>query len=137
MRVLGGITPIMSDRERYGWITGRVLLSLIFILSGLGKLANLGGTAGYMASAGMPATWFFLPAAILLELGGGIVLATGYGTRLGTVALLVFIVPATLIFHNFWAVTGPEHQMQMIHFMKNLAIMGGLLLVLFAPQPAP
>ncbi len=127
----------MTDRERYGWIVGRVFLSLIFVLSALGKLADLGGTAGYMTNAGMPAVWFFLPMAILLELGGGITVATGYGARLGAIALLVFLVPATCIFHSFWALHGPERQMQMIHFMKNLSIMGGLLLVLFARESAP
>jgi putative oxidoreductase len=127
----------MTDRERYGWIAGRVLLSLIFILSALGKLADLGGTAGYMAKAGMPAVWFFLPMAILLELVGGITVATGYGARPGAVALLVFLLSATLIFHGFWAVHGPDRQMQMIHFMKNLSIMGGLLLILFARDSTP
>ena len=122
--------------ERYAWIAGRVLLSTIFILSALGKLADLGGTAGYMRAAGMPMIWFFLPMAILLELGGGLAILTGFGARIGVLALIVFLVPTTLIFHAFWAAPAAEHQMQMINFMKNLSILGGLLLVMPASVAA-
>jgi putative oxidoreductase len=119
----------MSEGERYTLLAGRVLLSTIFILSALGKLADLGGTAAYMRAAGMPMVGFFLPMAILLELGGGLAILTGFAPRIGALALIVFIVPATLIFHAFWAASPADHQMQMIHFLKNLSILGGLLLV--------
>jgi putative oxidoreductase len=56
-------------------------------------------------------------------------LLLGCCTRLGTLALIVFLIPATVIFHDFWSVEGPEQQLQMAHFMKNLAILGGLLVV--------
>ncbi len=126
----------MTDRARYGWIAGRVLLSLIFILSALGKLANLGGTAQFMAAAGIPLTRLFLAGAIVFELGGGIFVATGYRARVGALALIVFLIPTTLIFHDFWTVSGLERQTQLINFMKNFAIMGGLLLVVFARDEA-
>ena len=70
-----------------------------------------------------------LPAAAVLELAGGLSLLLGFRARLGALALVLFLVPTTLIFHNFWAYQGPEAQNQMIHFMKNLALMGGLLVV--------
>jgi putative oxidoreductase len=127
----------MTDREQFAWRAGRVLLSLIFILSALGKLADLSGTAAFMRAAGMPAVWLFLPAAIVLELGGGLAILTGYGMRLGVAALIVFLIPATLIFHPFWQESGMARMGQMINFMKNLAIMGGLLIVVPASAERP
>jgi putative oxidoreductase len=87
-----------------------------------------------MASKGMPFVTFFLGAAIVLELGGGLLVALGYRARLGAFALAVFVVPTTLIFHDFWTLTGPDYQLQMIMFLKNLSMLGGLLLVMaFGP----
>ena len=113
------------------WLTllGRILLSLIFILSGLGKIGDWSGTAGSMAAKGMVAVPFFLTMAILFELGGGLTVLLGFKGRLGAWALVFYLIPVSLIFHNFWAFTGAEQRMQVINFLKNLAIMGGLLLV--------
>ena len=113
------------------WLTllGRILLSLIFILSGFGKIADWSGTASSMSAKGMVAVPFFLTMAILFELGGGLSVLLGFKARWGALALICFLIPATLIFHNFWAFTGAEQRMQMINFLKNLAIMGGLLLL--------
>ena len=108
-------------------VAGRVLLSFIFVLSGLDKIANWSGTAQYLASRGMVAVPFFLVMAILFELAGGLSVLTGFKARWGALALAMFLIPVTAIFHNFWAFEGMERQMQLIHFMKNLAIMGGLL----------
>jgi putative oxidoreductase len=117
-------------------LAGRGLLSLIFLLSAFGKATSWEGTAGYMASKNMPAIPFFLTMALLFELFGGLSVLTGYKTRIGALALIVFLIPTTLIFHNFWAYQGMEQQMQMINFLKNLAIIGGLLLVTaFGPGP--
>jgi putative oxidoreductase len=111
-------------------LCGRILLSVIFIFSGFGKLMDWSGTAAGMENHGMVAVPFFLAGAIALELGGGLSVLLGWKCRWGAVALLVFIVPATLIFHNFWVVDETAARMnQMAHFMKNIAIMGGLLLV--------
>ncbi len=123
--------------ERYFSVVGRILLSLIFLLSGIGKIADWPGTAGYMASMGMPAIPFFLTMALLFELAGGVSLLVGFKARLGALGLIVFLIPTTLIFHNFWAYAGMERQMQLINFLKNLAILGGLSLVAaFGPGPA-
>ena len=113
------------------WLTllGRILLSLIFILSGLGKIGDGSGTAGSMAAKGMVAVPFFLTMAILFELGGGLTVLLGFKALLGAWALVFYLIPVSLIFHNFWAFTGAEQRMQVINFLKNLAIMGGLLLV--------
>lgn len=110
-------------------LAGRILLSSIFISSGISKIFNWEGTAGYMASAGMPLVPLFLLGAIAFEVLGGLSVLLGLFPRLGALALAAFLVPTTVIFHNFWAFEGQERAMQMISFMKNLAILGGLFIV--------
>jgi putative oxidoreductase len=108
-------------------LLGRFLLSFIFLLSAVGKLSQFNGTAQMMEGKGMLLAPFFLVMAILFELIGGLSILLGYKARIGALMLIVFLIPATLIFHNFWAYTGGEHMAQMTNFLKNLAIMGGLL----------
>lgn len=108
-------------------LSGRILLSAIFVMSGFAKIADWSGTANYMAAEGMTAIPFFLTMAILIEVGAGLGLLTGCGTRVSAATLFLFLIPTTLVFHDFWTLEGSERQMQMIQFMKNLAIMGGLL----------
>jgi putative oxidoreductase len=108
-------------------LVGRILLGLIFVMSGLGKLGNFAGTAGFMASKGMPAATLFLVGAIAIEILGGLSVLAGFKTRWGAAALIVFLVPATLIFHKFWGLSPMETQMQMANFLKNVSIGGGLL----------
>jgi putative oxidoreductase len=117
-------------------IVGRVLLSLIFLMSAFGKLTNWSGTVEYMASKELPAIPVLLIAAILFEGLGGLSVLTGFKARLGALALVVFLLIVTPIFHNFWAYTGQEQQAQMINFLKNVAILGGLLTVV-ARGPGP
>lgn len=119
----------MTNIARITPLLGRSLLALIFVVSGFGKIGGWHQTAEYMASKGMPIVPFFLVAAILLEIGGGLSVLVGLKARIGAAALVTFLIPATLIFHNFWALNGMEQQMNMIMFMKNMAILGGLLLV--------
>ncbi|MBN8483970.1 MAG: DoxX family protein [Sphingomonadales bacterium] len=110
-------------------LTGRILLALIFLLSGLGKLADPAGTAAYVASAGLPAPVLAAWGAAILETVGGIVLIVGFRTRIVALALAGFSVIAAVFFHAQFA-----DQNQMIHFLKNLAIAGGLLqLAAFGP----
>jgi putative oxidoreductase len=110
--------------QKVGFLMGRILLSAIFLMSGLGKLTNFTGTQQYMANYGMPMTKFFLICAIILEIGGGLSTLLGYRAKWGALALVIFLIPATLIFHTRFS-----DQIQMIMFMKNLAIMGGLVLI--------
>ncbi len=122
--------------QRYFPVVGRFLLALIFVLSGWGKIAGFEGSVAYMASKGMPFPQFLLPGAILIELGGGLVLMIGWNARWAALAIFLFCIPTTLIFHNYWAVPPEQAQNQMIHFLKNLAVMGGLLYVVaFGPGP--
>ena len=104
-------------------LAGRILLALLFIVSGFGKITGWDGTAGYMASKGMPMVPVFLALTILMELGGGVLLAIGFKVRWVAAAFVLFLIPVTFIFHP------PGDAAQQISFLKNLAIMGGMLMV--------
>jgi putative oxidoreductase len=104
--------------------SGRVALASIFILSGVGKIAALDATRGYIQSVGLPFADVALWAAIAIELLGGIALAVGFKTRFAALLLAGFSIAAAALFHSQVA-----DQNQMIHFMKNVAIAGGLLQV--------
>ncbi len=115
----------MEWLKSFAILIGRILLVLIFLKSGLGKIGNFEGTAQSMASHGMPYTHFFLVGAIFFELVGTITVILGYFARFGAVLLLIFLIPTTLIFHNIFR----DPQM-MIHFMKNVSMFGGILVLL-------
>lgn len=102
--------------------TGRILLSLIFITSGFGKITGYAGTQGYMESAGVPGA--LLPLVIAVELLGGIALLLGWRTRIVAFLLAGFTLLSALLFH--W---DPGNQQQYIQFMKNVAITGGFLMI--------
>jgi putative oxidoreductase len=102
-------------------IAARVLMSQIFIISGIGKITGYAGTQAYMAKMGVPGA--LLPLVILTEVGGGLALLFGFKTRWVALALAGFTLLSGLIFHLDFT-----DQMQMINFMKNLAIAGGLLM---------
>ena len=117
-------TPALRDAAL---LAGRILLAAMFILGGWGKIGGYAGTQAYMASKGVPG--MLLPLVILTELGGGLAILAGFQTRLVAILLAGFTLLAGLIFHYL-----PADQMQMILFMKNLAIAGGFL-ALFAAGP--
>ena len=116
--------------KTYGPLAGRILLALIFVISGFEKITGFAGTVGYIASKGLPLPQLAAIGAIIVELGGGILLIIGWQTRWAATAMFLFLIPTTLIFHNFWAVDAAQVQGQTIHFMKNLCIMGGMLYVM-------
>ncbi|MFB6248545.1 MAG: DoxX family protein [Salinibacter sp.] len=105
-------------------LLGRVLLGLIFVMSGLTKITGFEATQQQMAAQGMPLTAVFLVGAIAVEVLGGLSVILGLWARVGAAALFLFLIPATLIVH-----TDFSQQTQLIMFLKNLSIMGGLLLV--------
>lgn len=103
---------------------GRVLIALIFIASGLGKIAAPGATQGYIASAGLPLPMISYLLAVIVEVGGGIAILFGYRVRITSLVVAVFTLATAVLFHSNLA-----DQNQMIHFLKNVAIVGGLLQV--------
>ncbi|HKQ26266.1 MAG TPA: DoxX family protein [Burkholderiales bacterium] len=115
----------MEIVRMYGPLVGRVLLALIFIIAGFGKLTGFEGTVGYIQSVGLPAPQLAAIVAIVVELGGGIMLVIGWKARWAAAALFIFVLVASCVFHPFWAVPAEK-----IQFMKNLAIMGGMLYIL-------
>jgi len=110
-------------------LIGRILISQVFLLAGINKLAQFSMMSGYMTAKHVPAPAFSLAAAALLEVLGGLAVLIGFQTRIAAWVLFFYMIPVTLLFHNFWAFQGMERVDNQIHFMKNLAIMGGLLLL--------
>jgi putative oxidoreductase len=120
---------MQSSFQQPAVLVGRVLLGLIFILSGFGKIAGFDGTVGYIAAKGLPFPALVAALTIVVELGGGLALAAGLYARQAALVLAVFTLLTALIFHNFWAAPAAEHMGQQINFLKNLAIAGGMLVL--------
>lgn len=117
-----------TNASPYTSLFGRLLLGLIFLVSGVMKFASWDSNLGHMQAKGMTvAPGFMLGAAALLEIAGGAALWAGCCTRAMSLLLALYLIPTTLIFHNFWTEQGMAAQNDMIHFLKNVAIMGGLL----------
>ena len=111
-------------------LVGRILLAIIFIKSGFGKITGFEGTAAYMASKGLPMTQLLLVGTIIIELLGGIMLVVGFKARWAALAIFLWLIPTTLIFHKFWGLAdAKEAATQQIQFLKNITIMGGMLMV--------
>jgi len=119
----------MDALNRFGPLVGRTLIALIFVVSGFGKINDFAGTAGYIASAGLPLPKLGVVLAIIVELGGGIMLVVGWKARWAAAVMLLFTACATIFFHNFWAASADQFQDQMVHFMKNISILGALLYI--------
>ena len=103
-------------------LVGRLLLAIIFLLSGFPKLMGFGGTVGYIAQMGLPLPFLAALIAVIVECGGGILLAVGWQTRLTGLVMAVWCVATAMVAHSNFA-----DQNQMIHFLKNLAMAGGFL----------
>jgi putative oxidoreductase len=110
-------------------VIARVLLALMFVLAGMSKFGSLEGTAGYIASGGLPFGSLLAPLVAALEVVGGLALIVGYQARWAALALALFTLVATVLFHNFWAMPAAQQMVQQLMFMKNLAVAGGLLFV--------
>ncbi|MFA6037257.1 MAG: DoxX family protein [Legionellales bacterium] len=111
-------------------LCARILFSEIFIFSGISKIMGFDATLAYMQSAGV--NWHPIGLeiiAIILELGGGLLVLLGWHTRLGAAAVFLFTLLTTFLIHHFWSYSADAAQLQMIMFMKNLTIMGGALYI--------
>jgi putative oxidoreductase len=112
-------------------VVGRIVLSVFFLLSGVTKIARNKTMVEYAASRKLPMPGAAIALAALIELAGGISVLIGFHERIAAAILIVYLIPTTLIFHNFWAASGAEKQNQGVHFMKNVAIIGGLLILAY------
>jgi len=120
--------------QAFSVLIGRLLVALMFLLAGMSKFGGLEGTAGYIASKGLPMAQVLAFGTAALEVGAAVMLIVGWQARWAALALAAFTLLATVLFHNYWAMPAAEQMMQQLMFMKNLAITGGLL-VLFAFGP--
>src|SRR5262245_5115979 len=113
-------------------LLGRILMCFIFIMSAGGnKIPHFADVAKVMAAQHVPLPEVSLVLAIIFLIVGGASVVVGYQARIGATLLAIFIVLASVFFHNFWALTDPKAQQeQMVQFMKNLAILGGLLMII-------
>jgi putative oxidoreductase len=119
----------MDSTKDVAALVGRVLLALMFLVAGYGKITGYDGTAGFMASAGLPMVGVLLPLTILVECGGGIALVIGWKARWAALLLAGFTILATLTFHNFWTMKAEANMVNSLFFYKNLAVIGGMLFV--------
>lgn len=110
-------------------LVGRALLAWLFIPSGFAKIAGFAGVAGYIASKGVPLPEVSAAIAIAAELGLGLLLLVGWQARWAALGLAVFVAVITPIFHNYWAMPEAQQMMQKQAFNKNLAVVGGLLVL--------
>lgn len=115
---------------KFGPVVGRCLIALIFLISGIGKVTGYAGTAGYMNSKGLPMVDVLLVLSIIIEIGGALMVIAGWKARLAATVIFLWMIPVTLAFHAFWSVPQEQQMLQQIMFLKNLAIMGGLLYIM-------
>lgn len=120
---------MQTSSQSLALAVGRACLALVFLASGVAKLFSWASVTGYMASREIPWPGFFLCGALLLEAGGGLSVLLGWKARIGAKALILVLIPATLAFHGFWHEPEADFREQVLQFLKNLSILGGLILV--------
>lgn len=110
-------------------LVGRLLLASLFLPAGIGKLMGFAGTVGYISSVGMPLPAVSAALALTIEILGAIALVLGWGTRFAALVLAFFVLVASFYFHAFWAVPPEQHMVMKLLFTKNIAVVGGLLVL--------
>lgn len=110
-------------------LAGRALIALLFVPAGWAKIAGFAGVTGYIASKGVPLPAVAAAIAIIVELGLGLLLLVGWQTRWAALGIAVFTAVITFIFHNYWAMPAEQVMMQQQAFFKNIAVVGGLLVI--------
>lgn len=110
-------------------LAGRLLLAWLFLPAGIGKIAGFAGTVGYITSVGMPLPTVAAAIAVVVEIAGGLALLAGFGTRVAALALALFTLVASVFFHAYWSLPAGQQMMQQLLFNKNIAVVGGLLVL--------
>jgi len=111
-------------------LIGRIFISLVFLWSGISSVLHFEEAVQLLEAHSVPSAGIIAIIACIVEFVGGISLLLGFKARWGAGLLFLFLIPATLMFHDFWMFDGQEGHLQKLIFMKNIAIMGGLLYVL-------
>lgn len=115
---------------KFGPVVGRFMIALVFVLSAIIKIFNFSGTAAAMAKKGIPFAEVLLVVSIVIELGGSLMIITGWKARLGAAALFLWMIPVSVLYHNFWAMEGQEQFLNRIMFLKNISMMGAMLFIM-------
>jgi putative oxidoreductase len=126
---------VKGQTSQIAFMVGRLLVGGMYLGAGINNLVNLGATAGYAASKGVPDPAFLVSLASALLVIGGISLLTGFQPRVGVAAVLLFLIPVTLVMHNFWALQGFQATLEQHSFLGNVALAGSALMFLLIPQP--
>ena len=126
----------MNALQQAAPLVGRILIAVIFLMSGIEKIGGFSQTMGYMASKGLPMASVLLAITIVIEVVGALMIIVGWKARWAAVVFFLWLIPVTYTFHNFWGAPPEQVQLQTIQFFKNLAIMGAMLL-LYAFGPGP
>ena len=120
----------MTPSRDIAALVGRVLLAFLFVYSGFGKMGGFEGTAASIASKNVPLPEIATTIAIVIEFVGGLMVAVGWKARWAALIVAAFTLVATLLYHNFWAMADAATAgTNKIMFMKNIAVIGGLLIV--------
>ncbi|MEZ5605464.1 MAG: DoxX family protein [Burkholderiaceae bacterium] len=110
-------------------LAGRLLMALLFLPAGIGKLTGFAGTVGYISSVGLPMPQLGAVVALVVEIVGGVALIAGFGTRVAAIVLAAFTLVASYFFHAYWAVPADQQLIPQLLFYKNMAVVGGLLTI--------
>lgn len=110
-------------------LIGRFLIAALFLPAGLSKLTGFAGTVGYIQSVGLPSPTAAAVIALVVEIAGGIALLIGYQTRIAAVVLAIFTFFASVFFHAYWAAPADQAFVAQLLFFKNIAVIGGLLVL--------
>ena len=116
-----------TSSQNFLSLLGRILIAILFLPSGIGKIGNFGGTVGYIASQGLPLPPVAAVVAVVVEVLVVLALLVGFKTRGAALILAIFTMVAAVFFHRYWDAPAAQAMMQQINFYKNLAIAGGLL----------
>jgi putative oxidoreductase len=119
----------MNSANDITTLAGRILISVMFLISGFFKVGGYAQIVAYATAVHLPAPGVAIALAAAVELACGLAILAGFKTRFAAWLLFLYLIPVTYFFHNFWAVQGQEQQTQMVNFLKNAAIMGGLLVL--------
>lgn len=119
----------MDAVEKFVPVVGRILLALVFVVPGYGKIWGIGTTAAYMASHGIPLANLLVYGVVLLELGGGLALMFGLFARPLGLIFALYLLTLALVFHNYWAMPEAQQHAQQVAFLEHLGMLGGMLYV--------
>ena len=123
---------MLKNYDNHFTLIGRLLLAFLFLPAGISKIMNFGRTVGYITSNGLPLPEVGAVIAIIIEVGGGLALLAGYKTRYASLLLALFTLAAAVLFHNYWGVSADKATIQQLLFNKNIAVVGGLLILAVA-----